>query len=315
MLPLDLRRPRLDACAALAQTVEREFGRLDGLLHCAAELGAPRHSNFTSRRRGYACCQVNLTAAWLVTRLPKLLKQSPDASIVFTTADVGCQGDRIGAPLWRRRLRLEGMMQISAEEPRLGLNLRVNSINLAAGHGAARQGPSGRRPEYPSATRGNCRVPILPLGPDIRLTGRGSARSVGTNHRLSPSNLEPIDVANRINNPKEISDDKTVHAQIAYARSALALLGAAAHAEGDPEDVTGHRQNARRRMARTAAAAGAIIQGKVGYKKTSRITLRPLPPSTAMSPLFGRFLLQSTRKEGVLARHGELVNYLNPKSL
>ena len=48
---------------------------------------------------------------------------------------------------------------------------------------------------------------------------------------------------------------------------ALALLGAAAHAEGDPEDVIKYRQNVMKANGAHAAAAGAIIQGKVGYKK------------------------------------------------
>lgn len=47
----------------------------------------------------------------------------------------------------------------------------------------------------------------------------------------------------------------------------LALLGATAHAESDPEDIIKYRQNVMKANGAYAAAASAIIQGKVGYKK------------------------------------------------
>src|SRR3989338_8328949 len=48
---------------------------------------------------------------------------------------------------------------------------------------------------------------------------------------------------------------------------ALLLVTAAAYAESDPEDVIKYRQNVMKANGAHAAAAGAIIQGKVGYKK------------------------------------------------
>ncbi len=46
----------------------------------------------------------------------------------------------------------------------------------------------------------------------------------------------------------------------------LALLGAAAHAESDPEDIIKYRQNVMKANGAHMAATGAILQGKVGYK-------------------------------------------------
>lgn len=48
---------------------------------------------------------------------------------------------------------------------------------------------------------------------------------------------------------------------------AFTLLAAAAHAENDPEDIIKYRQNVMKANGAHAAAASAIIQGKVGYKK------------------------------------------------
>jgi len=47
----------------------------------------------------------------------------------------------------------------------------------------------------------------------------------------------------------------------------LALLGTAAYAESDPEDIIKYRQNVMKANGAHMAAAGAILQGKVDYKK------------------------------------------------
>ncbi len=47
----------------------------------------------------------------------------------------------------------------------------------------------------------------------------------------------------------------------------LALFGSAAYAESDPEDVIKYRQNVMKANGAHMAAVGAILQGKVEYKK------------------------------------------------
>ncbi len=68
----------------LAQNIEKEFGRLDGLIHCAALLGAPtpfEHSDTETWRQVH---QVNLHAPYMLTRsVIPLLKKSKHASLVF----------------------------------------------------------------------------------------------------------------------------------------------------------------------------------------------------------------------------------------
>jgi NAD(P)-dependent dehydrogenase (short-subunit alcohol dehydrogenase family) len=72
----------------LCENIEKEFGRLDGLIHCAALLGAPTPFEHSDAATWYQVHQVNLHAPYLLTRsvLP-LLKQSANASIVFMTDD------------------------------------------------------------------------------------------------------------------------------------------------------------------------------------------------------------------------------------
>ena len=194
MLPLDLMQATPDACAALAQTVEREFGRLDGLLHCAAELGALAPLELYEPPMWLRVLQVNLTAAWLVTRacLP-LLKQSPDASIVFTSADVGRQGRAYWGAYGVAGFGLEGMMQIFAEELAAWPNLRVNSIDPGNVRTALRaKAYPGEAPNIHPLPEGIVASYLYLLGPDSRgLTGRG--------FRAQRGNKPPLESVNPVN--------------------------------------------------------------------------------------------------------------------
>ncbi len=72
----------------LAKNIDQEFGRLDGLIHCAAMLGTPTPFEHSDTETWYQVHQVNLHAAYLLTRsVISLLKQSKRASLVFITDD------------------------------------------------------------------------------------------------------------------------------------------------------------------------------------------------------------------------------------
>jgi NAD(P)-dependent dehydrogenase (short-subunit alcohol dehydrogenase family) len=72
----------------LAQNIEKEFGRLDGLIHCAATLGSPTSFEHSDTETWYRVHQINLHAAYLLTRnVISLLKKSEHASLVFMTDD------------------------------------------------------------------------------------------------------------------------------------------------------------------------------------------------------------------------------------
>lgn len=70
----------------LAQTINDELGHLDGLVHCAAELGTPTPIEHYPVATWSSVMQVNVTSAFLLTRslLPLLNRQS-SASIIFST--------------------------------------------------------------------------------------------------------------------------------------------------------------------------------------------------------------------------------------
>ncbi len=115
---------------AVANTIGNEFGRLDGLLHNAAELGTLTPIALYDLQTWMKVLTVNLHAPLLLTRtcLPLLMK-SKDASIVFTTADVGRKGRAYWGAYGVSCAALEGMMQILAAELEENTNIRVNSLD------------------------------------------------------------------------------------------------------------------------------------------------------------------------------------------
>jgi len=175
ILPLDLAKATPAHYEQATQVVEKEFGRLDGLLHNAAESGTLTPLELYEPETWYRVLQVNLHAAWQLTRacLP-LLKQSEDASIVFTTADVGRKGRAYWGAYSVACFGLEGMMQILADELATEGKIRVNSLNPGAVH------TSLRSRLYPGENVQSLPKPedimsayLYLLGPDSRgVTGR-----------------------------------------------------------------------------------------------------------------------------------------------
>ncbi len=117
----------------MQQNLEREFGRLDGLLHNAGELG-PRTSLASYKLSDWQrVMQVNVTAEFMMTKaLLPLLDKSANGSIVFTSSGVG----RVGRAFWGAyaisKFAVEGMSQILAAELEEIGNIRVNCINPGA---------------------------------------------------------------------------------------------------------------------------------------------------------------------------------------
>lgn len=114
----------------LAGTIEREFGRLDGILHCAAHFKAWTPLRDVEPKEWIESLQVNLTAAFALTRhcLP-LLAESNDASIVFCSDRHGREAHAFDGAYGIAKAGLEQMAKIWAQELRTMPNLRVNSFD------------------------------------------------------------------------------------------------------------------------------------------------------------------------------------------
>lgn len=114
---------------ALADTLQQNFGRLDGLLHNAAILP------YLSRIKDYdstdwlKVLQVNLNAPFLLTQacLP-LLAEANDARILFTTDIAGQQGKAFWGAYGVSKAGVERLTQSLAEETE-NSRIRVNCID------------------------------------------------------------------------------------------------------------------------------------------------------------------------------------------
>jgi len=117
----------------MAQTIETEFGRLDGLLHNASLLGTLTPLSQYNLEQWQKVMQVNLNAPYLMTcACLDLLKKSEDASLVFTGSSVGRHGRAYWGPYGISKAAIENMMQIWADELENNTQIRVNSINPGA---------------------------------------------------------------------------------------------------------------------------------------------------------------------------------------
>ncbi|MGV8959395.1 MAG: SDR family NAD(P)-dependent oxidoreductase [Stenotrophomonas sp.] len=97
LYPLDLEGALPDDYAALAERVQAELGRLDGVLHCAAEFPGLTPFEQGDPAAFARAIHVNLTArAWLTQACLPLLRQRDDAAVVFALDDLR----RVGQAYW-----------------------------------------------------------------------------------------------------------------------------------------------------------------------------------------------------------------------
>ncbi len=123
----------------LANTLETEFKRLDGLLHNASILGTLTPLEHYDIDLWYQVMQVNLNAPFLLTQACLgLMKRAKDASIVFTSSSVGRKGRAYWGAYSISKFATEGFMQILADELEVNTAIRVNSINPGATRTAMR---------------------------------------------------------------------------------------------------------------------------------------------------------------------------------
>ena len=114
----------------LAATIEKEFGRLDGLLHNAAMLGALIPIAHFESELWYKILQVNLNAPFLMTRAClNLLLQSKDASILFSSDSAGKRGKAYWGAYGISKAASENFMQVLADEMEANTCVRVNSFD------------------------------------------------------------------------------------------------------------------------------------------------------------------------------------------
>lgn len=125
--PLDLLGATPADYAQLATAIGEQLGRLDGVLHAAAEFQGLTPLQNTEPAEFVDALHVNVGAPFLLTQacLP-LLRRAPDAAVVFVLDDL----QRVGRAYWGgygvAKFALQGMLRILADE------LEQSSVHVSA---------------------------------------------------------------------------------------------------------------------------------------------------------------------------------------
>lgn len=130
LYPLDLEGASPEHYNAMADILEKEFGRLDGLVHNAAFLGALTPLDNIDAEFWYRTLQVNLNGPFLLTMACLgLLGKSDDASVVFTSDEHGRHGKAYWGAYGVSKAGAENLMQTLADELEANTPIRVNSLD------------------------------------------------------------------------------------------------------------------------------------------------------------------------------------------
>ena len=130
ILPVELATLTPESATSLADAVNTDFGRLDGLLHNATELGSPSPMDQYDMEYWDKTMHTNLQAPYYLTRavLP-LLKQAHQTNLLFTSADCGRNPQAYWGAYSIAYAGLEAQMTLWAEELENVSNIRVNSLD------------------------------------------------------------------------------------------------------------------------------------------------------------------------------------------
>ncbi|WP_305811302.1 YciK family oxidoreductase [Photobacterium leiognathi] len=129
IIPLDLMGATKQHYLDMVDTIEQQFGRLDGVLHNAGLLGVLSPLEQIEESTFDDVMQVNVKAQFLLTQaIIPLIKKATDGRIVFTSSTVGHSGRAFWGSYAISKFATEGMMQVLADELS-NTNVKVNAIN------------------------------------------------------------------------------------------------------------------------------------------------------------------------------------------
>ena len=173
--PMNLSGAQPDDYTALAENVETEYGRLDGLLHGAAVLGGLTGISRYPLDRWAEVLQVNLNACFLLTRacLP-LLERASDPVIAF----VGDEHARRGNAYWGAysvsKVAVETLSRILADELECNSKVRVHCLDPGPMRTALHTlAYPAEAPEMSSAPAARAPGLVFLFGPRSRSLGSG----------------------------------------------------------------------------------------------------------------------------------------------
>ncbi len=164
---LDLARAHGPDYTQIAEQIDSNWGRLDGLLHNAAMLGERAPIDYYDIGIWHQVMHLDLNVPFILTQtLLPLLRKAADPSVIFTSSSVGRRGRAYWGAYAVAKAGIENLSQVLADENEG--RLRVNSINP----GACRT--RMRREAYPGEDPETRPEPAALMGPYLYLIGPAS---------------------------------------------------------------------------------------------------------------------------------------------
>ena len=174
IFPLELEKATEQEFQALAEGIYQQLGRLDGILHNAAQFDNLSPLAIQSMSQFESMMRVNLIAPFALTKacLP-LLQRSPDASVIFTSTTAGHNAAAYWGAHGISKSAAEHMVKTWALELENQTNIRINAVIPGALQSPQRKKshPGELHSSLPTATS------IMPLY--LYLMGQDSAGTSG----------------------------------------------------------------------------------------------------------------------------------------
>lgn len=141
VLPFDLANTDEEQYRQLANIIDENFGRLDGVLLNAGVLGQRTTLENYHWDTWQKVMQINANSQFVLMKhlVPLLRKAENDAAVIFTTSSVGRQARAYWGAYAISKFAVEGLTQMFAEELENTSNIRVNCINPGATRTTMRQ--------------------------------------------------------------------------------------------------------------------------------------------------------------------------------
>lgn len=172
--PMDLMGARYKDHEDMVGILDKEYGKLDGLVHNAGILGERAPIEHHEIHIWQQVLQVNLTAPFMLTRAClELLYKSPDASVVFVSSGVGRKARAYWGAYSVSKFGIEALSATLADETEFRKTLRVNSLNP----GPVRT--EMRRKAFPAEDRDKLLTPEQIVGTYLYLLGPDSKGVTG----------------------------------------------------------------------------------------------------------------------------------------
>ena len=172
--PLDFEKAGPAEFDELVAAIDKEFGRLDGLVHNAGMLGERAPIEHYDVAKWMRTMHVNANVPFILTqRCMPLLRKSSDPTIVFTSSGVVPRPRAYWGAYLASKWASDGLMHMLADELETQPAMRVNSVNP----GKVRT--NMRLQAYPAEDRSTLADPESIVGPYLYLLGPDSRGVTG----------------------------------------------------------------------------------------------------------------------------------------